>query len=274
MDPLELVYDTMDAVPEAFRGLYTEKEGKAHLTHVRGMKTEQDVANVQEALRKERDAHKATQTAFKPWKDMNYEETRATLDRVSELETAAGGKLDDDAINKIVEGRLAAKTAPLERKIDELTEANSTLTTERDGFSNQIVDMRKSSAIRKAAADAKVLGTAIGDVEIIARSAFDFTDDGNLVANDKSGITPGLGLDVYFREMQKTRPHWWPQSEGGGAGGGGPKSPDGGPNPWGADTWNMTKQGEIVRSNRELADQLAKAAGTTVGGQKPVKKSA
>jgi hypothetical protein len=29
--PLDLIVDTIDAVPEAFRGEYTEKEGKFHL---------------------------------------------------------------------------------------------------------------------------------------------------------------------------------------------------------------------------------------------------
>ncbi len=49
MDPLELTYDSIDAVPEAFRGLYSENDGKAVLTHVNGLKTPQDVQNVQEA---------------------------------------------------------------------------------------------------------------------------------------------------------------------------------------------------------------------------------
>lgn len=273
MDPLELVYDSMDAVPEAYAGLYTEQDGKAVLTHVNGLKTEKDVATVQEALRKERDDHKKTKDLLKPWKDMDPEETRTQLDRIHELETAAGGKLDEDAINKIVEGRLKQRTAPLERQISELTETNTTLKTERDNAFGTITDMKMTSAIRRAANEAKVLGTAIPDVEIIAKSAFELTDDGNLITKDNSGVTPGLGLDAYFREMATKRPHWFPPSEGGGAGGGRSQVPGGGPNPWKAETWDMTKQGQIVRENRELADQLAKAAGTTVGGMKPTKKS-
>lgn len=273
MDPLELEYETMDAVPETFRELYTENDGKAVLTGVNGLKTQKDVDNVQEALRKERGDRKALEDKLKPWRDLDHTEVLTKLDRITELEAAAGGKLDEDAIGKIVEGRLAQATSPLQRKIDELSEERQILAQERDQAKNTIVDMNMTSAIRRAATDAKVQASAIPDVEIIAKSAFEYTEDGKLITKDGSGVTPGLGLDAYFREMQKSRPHWWPMSEGGGAGGGNPRMPDGGQNPFTADHWNMTKQGELVRSNPELATQLAKSAGTTVGGPKPIKKS-
>jgi len=40
-------------------------------------------------------------------------------------------------------------------------------------------------------------------------------------------------------------------------------------NPWKAETWNVTEQGNIVRTDRARADKLAAAAGTKVGGLKP-----
>jgi hypothetical protein len=43
-------------------------------------------------------------------------------------------------------------------------------------------------------------------------------------------------------------------------------------NPWTADNWNMTEQGKIYTSDPSRAEQLAKAAGTTVGGPRPAKK--
>lgn len=272
MDPIEIEYDSIEDVPEAFRELYTEQDGKAVLTHVRGLKTERDVTNVQEALRKEREAKKEVEGQLKAWKGMDPEETKQKLDRIEELETAAGGKLDDDAINKIVESRLKQHTAPLQRQIEELTEANGALTQERDQATGTIKDMRMTSAIRNAAASAKVINTAIPDVEIIAKSAFEMTEDGELITKENSGATPGIGLEAYFREMQQKRPHWFPQSEGGGAGGGDRRAP-GGKNPFSAEHWNMTEQGKLVRENRELAEQLAKSAGTTIGGSKPKAKS-
>lgn len=273
MEPIELEYDTMDEVPEAVRGLYTETDGKAILTGVRGMKTQQDVDNVQEALGKERNLRRDYEKQLKPWKDMDPEEVRSKLDRIGELETAAGGKLDDDAINKIVETRLTARTAPLERRIDELQENLGATIQERDAAKGTITDMRMSSAIRDAATRAKITPSALSDVEIIAKSGFEFSEDGKLVTTEKSGVTPGLGLDAYFKEMTKSRPHWWPASEGGGAGGGSGGGMNGAKNPFSAEHWDMTKQGALVREDREQAEQLAKLAGTTIGGRRPQPKS-
>lgn len=273
MDPIELEYEKEEDVPEAVRDLYTETDGRFVLTGVRGLKTEKDVNNVQEALRKEREERKKLADQFKPFKDMDPEEVRSKLDRVAELEAAAGGKLDEDAINKIVEGRLASHTAPLQRKIDELTEAATTAVQERDQALGTITDMKMTSAIRAAAAEAKVVSTAIPDIEVIAKSAFEMTDDGKLVTKEGSGVMAGLGLDAYFKEMQKSRPHWWPASEGGGAAGGGSRGPGGGQNPFSAEHWDLTKQGQMVRQNREQAEQLAKLAGTSIGGPKPKAKS-
>ena len=100
MDPIEISYDTMNAVPEAFRGLYSERDGKAVLTGVNGLKTIHDVNNVQEALRKERNDHAAVRDALKAWKGLGDEPTeiQARLDRMAELEAAAGAKLDEGKI--------------------------------------------------------------------------------------------------------------------------------------------------------------------------------
>jgi len=275
MDPIELEYENMDTVPEAVRGLYTEQDGKAVLTGVNGMKTSKDIENVQEALRKERDSHKQTQNAFKPFKNLNADEVIAKLDKYPELEALAGDGGDvNEKVNKIVETRLSQATSPLQRQIDTLTEERDSAIQDRDSAKGKITDMTMSSAIRSAASSAKIVSTALSDVEIIAKNAFELTEDGNLITKDGvNGVTPGIGLDAYFREQQKNRPHWWPASEGGGAGGSGSGGRGGEKNPFTNANWNLTQQGQLQRENPELASQLAKSAGTTVGGAKPPAKS-
>jgi hypothetical protein len=60
---------------------------------------------------------------------------------------------------------------------------------------------------------------------------------------------------------------------GGGSGGSQNNFGTGGTNPWSLDGWNMTKQGQYVRENGvEKAEQMAKSAGTTLGGPKPMPK--
>ena len=72
--------------------------------------------------------------------------------------------------------------------------------------------------------------------------------------------------------MQEKRPHWWPVASGGGGTGSGA---GGGftDNPFSHAHWNMTKQGEAQRSDPARAERMAKAAGTTVGGTRPVPKA-
>lgn len=268
---LELIYEKKDDIPEAFRDLYTEKDGKWHLTGVNGMKTQADVDTVKEALRKEREDHGETKKKLKPWGDLDPDETLATLDRVKELEAAAGDKLDEEKLNEMVEARLAQKTGPLEREINKLKEENATLTGERDQLQGDMKRRDMNEAVRSAAVEAKVHQSAIPDIEIVAANMLEFDEDGKLITKDGlNGMTPGIDVKGFFQEMQKSRPHWWPESVGGGARGGGGPGGFSGPNPWSHDKWNMTEQGKIVREQgREVADRMAQQAGTTVGGTRP-----
>jgi hypothetical protein len=277
MDPLELSYDKMDAVPEAFRPLYEEKDGKAVLTRINGMKTQQDVFNVQEALRKEREDHGKTRDAFKPWKafgdDPNALQTK--LDRIAELEAAAGGKLDDAAINKLVEARLGQKTAPLERQLKDIAGERDTAVSERDALRAAIQRRDMNDVVRAVATEMKVLATAIPDVEMVAASYLerDPTSGEFIVKADAKGVTPGSDLKGFMKEMQKLRPHWWPASQGGGAGGGGgfDNIDD---NPWSPKGWNLTKQGAYVKEHgMAKAELAAKAANSRVGATRPTQPS-
>lgn len=274
MDPLELQYDDMNSVPEAFRGLFTEQDGKAVLTGVNGLKTQADIDQVKEALRKEREDHGKAKAALKPWGDLKPDEVLSQLDRIKELEAAAGGKLDENKLNELVEGRLSQKTGPLERSIKTLTEERDALAQERDGLLGQITTRDRNDAVRGVATESKAHSTAVPDIEMAASVMLEKNDEGKWVTKSGiDGLTPGLDVKGWMKEMQKLRPHWWPESVGGGAGGGSGGGGFGGTNPWSADGWNMTEQGKVIQSQgRDVADRMAKAAGTTVGGPRPQKK--
>ncbi len=267
---IELQYDSLDGVDDSFHSLYTERDGKFHLTGVTGMKTQGDVDNVSEALRKEKQDHKAVRDKLKPWGELDHAETMAKLDRMGELEAAAGGKLDDDAINTIVEGRLNQHIAPLNRTIEELTETNLTITGERDTLHGTIQNRKMTDQINGGAQTANVLSSAIGDIQIIAATMMELNEEGIAVTKDGiPNVTPGLRVDDFFKEMKQSRGYWWPESEGGGSGGGKHVQGFSGKNPFTAENWNMTQQGAIVKTDANLATALAKAAGTSVGGTKP-----
>lgn len=273
MDPLEIEYDSVDAVPEVFRPLYTEQDGKAVLTGVNGMKTAKDVLNVQEALRKERADHTAAKEALKPWKTLGDDPTelQSKLDRIAELEAAAGGKLDDEAISKMVEARIGQKTAPLERQLRDTSTTLETIQQENAQLKNTLVTRDRNDVVRAVATEMKVLPTAIPDVEMLAGVYLERDDTSGefIVKADAKGVTPGADVKQFLKEMQNQRPHWWPHSQGGGAGGGKGfgQSDD---NPWSTKGWNMTKQGQYVREHGMAeAEKAAKAAGSKVGATRP-----
>lgn len=267
---LDLSYDSADSIPEGFKGLYDEADGKFTLAGVNGMKTQKDINNVQEALRKEREDHKKAKDALTPWSSLGeVADVQAKLDRIAELEAAAEGKLDDEKINKLVEGRLTQKTAPLERQIKTLTDESDAVKAENATLKTQIETRDRNDAVRAVATEMKVIATAIPDVEMVAGMYLERNEAGDFVTKaDASGVTPGVDVKQFLKEMQKVRPHWWPASQGGGAGGGIGEN-GGDSNPWAHDTWNVTAQGALIKSDRATAERLAKAAGTTIGGVKP-----
>jgi hypothetical protein len=274
---IELRYDNEDALPEAFRNetifaeLFTRNDdGSISVTGVTGMKTQKDVDSVSEALRKERNDHKVTKDRLKPWGELNAEETLTQLDRIRELEAAAGGKLDDDAINKIVDGRLAQKTGPLDRQIKTISEERDALTQENAGLKNSIITRDRNDSVRAEATKVKSHATAVPDIEGAASVMLEQNEEGKWITKSGiEGITPGLGIDGWLRDMQKLRPHWWPESEGGGARGGNGGTGFNGANPWSAKSWNLTEQGKVFNDSADLAGRLAKAAGTSLGGPRP-----
>lgn len=266
---LQAQYDNLDEVPEAHRELYTERNGRFEFTGVEGVKTQADIDRLTTSLTKERDTHKATKAQISAWAALGGtpEEIQQKLDRIAELEAAAEGKLDEGKLNQLVEGRIKSKTAPIERERDglkgQLAEANAKI----EQYEARERQRSIHDAVRTAATKHKLLDTAVEDALFLAERMFEVDEEGRVVTRDGVGVTPGVEAHVWLTEMQQKRPHWWGPSQGGGGrpgtGGGG------GANPFTAAGWNMTEQGRLVRENPDRANQLARAAGTTIGGPKP-----
>ena len=258
---LKAVYSSQEEIPEAHRELFSEKGGKWEI-QVEGMKTEADIERLQVGLEKERNEHKATKEKLRPFQGLDPEDVR------TKLETLASTKsVDENKINELVEARIKTRIAPLERENQEL----KTKTQEQEGiigdFKSKETKRTVTDTVRDAASKLKVRQEALDDVLLWGQNVFKVTEDGKVATED--GLTP----DLWLADMQQKRPHWWPESSGGGAGGSG----GGGSfaeNPFSAEHWNMTKQGEMLRENREKAEKYAKAAGTTIGGPKPKTKAA
>jgi hypothetical protein len=254
---LELIYDAKSDIPTGYEALYTERDGKFHLSGVKGLKTQKDVDNVSGALTNERNAHKATKTKLDAFEKIGKtpEELQADLDRIPALEAAGDGK-DPKKFEEAVARAAEAKVAPVQRKLDETTQQLTAATSqvnELQGKTGKIKDTVRSLLVAE-----KVVDTAHEDVLMYAERLFDVMDDGSIVPKENSGLSAGLSPKDWLTDQKKARPHWWPMSQGGGSNG--PGGPGGGKNPWGKDGWNLTEQGKYVREHgEEKARQMAGA---------------
>ena len=265
---LKAIMDSLDGLSADIAALYTERNGKFELAGIEGVKTQADVDRLQSALTKERTDHKGLKDKLTLLGDRKIEDVVTLLDKIPELEAAAKGNIDDAKLNELVEGRIKSRTAPLERELStlktQLTESN-TLVAQFQGEKRQ---RTVGDAIRSAASKLKVVDTAIEDVILLGERVFDIDEGGAIVTKDGVGVTPGIGAEAWLTDMQAKRPHWWGPSVGGGSAGN--RGGAGGVvNPWGKDSWNMTQQAAVYKESPEKAAQLAKAAGTSVGGPRP-----
>lgn len=277
---LKDVHDTLEEIPEQYRDLYTEKNGKFECTGITGLRTSGDFTRISKALEDEKALHKATKAdlsgKLQEWETLgSIDDTRKKVERFPELEAAAGNKLDEAKIEEIVQrrvdGTIKSRTAPLEHQV-------ATLKRERDELkvsNEQWVGKDRSRTIRehlrKAAIEKKVRPEAMDDVLDLGERVHELTDDGRVVTRDGVGITPGLEPVGWLDEVSEKRSYWWPDSQGGGAGGSGRGgSAGGGKNPWSRDHWNVTEQARVFKQHgRERAEALAKAAGSSIGATQP-----
>jgi hypothetical protein len=263
-------YDNYDSIPSAVRHLYRQVGEKWCIISAGEIKTSEDVTRVQEGLRKEREDHKATKRKLAQFNDMDPDEVLEKLDRIEELEAAAAGKIDESKINEMVETRIKSKTAPLERHIQKLTQEKGELESQVGEFQGKERRRTIHDHIRKAATAAKIRDTAVDDALLVGENVFEVDESGRVVTKDGVGVTPGVEAAVWLTEVRQTRPHWWPESHGVGARGG-----DGGngsgANPFTKENWNLTEQGRLIKQDRARAEQMAKSAGTNIGGPRPEK---
>jgi len=272
---LELLYNSADEIPEGFADLYTEKDGKWHLTGIKGMKTETDTAKLSKSLREEREAHKKTKDKLAKLggDDVDIDEVVEQLDELEDLrariEAGEGGRVDEKKLQELVDARMKRELKPLERERDQLKSRNQELEADVGTLRTTINNGTIENRLRELAAKENVVGSAMDDIVFMGTHMFEVAEDGAIVAKENArGVEAGITPDIWLTDMKEKRPHWWPTSQGGGAGGGAGGS-GGGSNPWGAKSWDLDAQGAMVRQDRAKAERMAKAAGSKIGAIAP-----
>lgn len=208
-----------------------------------------DIAKLREALRKERDDHKATKTALSVF--------RADVARVT-------GLGEDAPIEQI--GERLTQTDKL------IQEKTSALSTERDEAikrADTLLSERKAERV-EAAIDASLRRAGIKpecaeDARAILRGAVEVDDkSGEVRTKTAPNVVPGQNVDQFIvGQLRTMRPHYWPASVGGGA-----KGSSGGGADSSANTdcfnpdsprYSLTEMGRYLRTHGQTAFDRARA---------------
>jgi hypothetical protein len=267
----KMVLDSLEGLPEEVAKEYVEKDGK-FVIQVEGMKAPEDFTKLQTSLNAARGETTTLKQRLGLLGDIKVEDAVAQLARIPELEAAAEGKVDEAKLKELAENRAKTLLAPVERELQSTKQALTEREQRIQTFEAQDRTRSIHRELRKAAKEAGVRDEAVEDALLYGDRYFERLEDGAVVVKGDTDFTQGLAPKDWLAEIQPKRPHWWPDSEGGGAGGN--RGSGGGvqKNPWSAENWNVTEQGQIYRGSATRAEQLAKAAGTTVGGARPAPK--
>lgn len=277
-DPiLKAVYDNQDDVPQQYAELFEERGGKYCFKRIEGLATQADVERLSRAVKQERDAHGATKQALLlVCGDQKPEEVRSILDRVPELEASAkaGAKPDDKKIEDIVHARVQQRVAPLEREVNNLKQQVAERDQKLQVFAHEKAVRTIHDGVRAVVRGGpegkgpKIVDSAEEEILLFAERHFEITDDGRLQTREGANVPAGLDAAGWFNEMANKKPHWFGPTQGSGALGGKGFGSFAN-NPFTHENWNMTEQGRLVSTDRAKAEQMAKAAGTTIGGKRP-----
>ncbi len=256
---LKFKFKTKEEIPAEHVGLYVEREG-SWILDAEGVvdKSKLDEFRSSNAtLTKERDDLK------KRFEGIDPDEVRRLAEEKEKLELQAKGHKPEE-IEKVVEGRLKNAKSEWDKQF-------SAVTAERDALNARLTAIQIDQGVTTVATKRGLRPTAIPDITSRARGVFRlvnglptaFETDGKTVRYGKDGITP-MTLDEWIDTQVSEAPHLFESNSGSGAGAlpqGGGSRPNGSmKNPFKRETWNLTEQMKLQKSDPGLAARLKAAA--------------
>lgn len=253
---LKFKLKSKDEIPAGLEAHYVERDGgwvldadgaadKAKLDEFRS-------TNV--ALLKERDELKTRFEGIDP------DEVRKLADEKKALEEQQ--RLKAGEFDKVLEARLKSAKAEWDKQL-------STVASERDTLNARLVTIQIDQAVVTEATKRGLRSTAIPDITSRARNTFRlvngvpqaFEADGQTARVGKDGLTP-MTLAEWIDTQVSDAPHLFESNAGGGAAGNG----SGGvgnrsvKNPFRKETWNLTEQMKLQKTDPQLAARLKASA--------------
>ena len=256
--PLKYKFKSKDEIPAEHLPHYAERDG-AWVLDVDGAveKSKLDeFRNSNVSLIKERDDLK------KRYEGIDPDAVKALADEKRQLEEAQ--QLKAGEVEKVVENRIKGVKADLEKQI-------ATLSGERDALTGRLTSIQIDQGVLTVATKRGLRPTAIPDITARARSIFRlvngvptaFEPDGKALRYGKDGLTP-MTLDEWVDAQVSEAPHLFESNAGGGAAGNGSGGVGGSKasvkNPFRKESWNLTEQMKLQKSDPQLAARLKAAA--------------
>jgi hypothetical protein len=255
---LKFKHQTKAEIPAELQSLYVEREG-AWLLDVDGAVEKSKLEEFRATnvtVMKERDELKARFEGIDP------DEVRKLADEQRKLEEAQ--QLKAGEVEKVLESRVKGVKAELEKQL-------AGVTSERDTLNARLTSIQIDQAIVTEATKRGLRASALPDITARARNTFRLVNgvpqaleaDGQTARVGKDGVTP-LTLAEWIDLQVSEAPHLFESNAGGGAASNGSGGAGGSnrsvKNPFRKESWNLTEQMRLQRSDPALAARLRAAA--------------
>lgn len=254
---LKFKVKSKEEIPAEHLPLYTERDG-GWVLDVEGATDKSRVDELRQQnteLRRKMEEHTARYEGIDP------DEVRRLVEEKRRLELEAQGHQPEE-FERVVADRVKGLRADWEKQV-------AVLAGERDALTARLTAIQIDQGVVTAATRRGLRPTAIPDITARARMVFRlvqgvpraFEADGQTVRYGRDGVTP-MSLEEWVDAQTSDAPHLFEANAGGGSAGapGGTAAGAGRvKNPFRKETWNLTEQMRLQKSDPGLAARLKAA---------------
>jgi hypothetical protein len=253
--PLKFKYTTKQEIPAEHQSLYVERDG-AWLLDADGVVS-------QTKLDEFRQNNITLTNQLKRFEGIDPDAVHQLADDKRKLEEAQ--QLKAGEVDKVIEARLKTARA-------EWDKTHGVVVAERDALTGRLTAIQIDQAVVTEATKRGLRPTALTDITSRARTNFKlvngvpqaFEADGQTARMGKDGVSP-MTLAEWVDALVSDAPHLFEANAGSGAAGSGPggagsASARAARNPYRKETFNLTEQMKLQKSDPQLAARLKAAA--------------
>jgi len=254
---LKKKYDSLKEIPAEDVRLYVERDGAWHVD----VDLKEEKARLDEMRNNNIALSKRVAEYEKRFEGIDPDEVRKLAEEKQRLEEAQ--QLKGGEVEKVYENRIKMMRADMEKQLSGKTE-------ELSAANAQLTRIQIDQGVTNTASKRGLRLTAIPDITARARSVFRlvkgvptaFESDGQTVRVGKDGMTP-MTLDEWVEQQVADAPHLFESNAGGGAASNGSGGVGGNnrsvKNPFRKETWNLTEQMKLTKTDPQLAARLKAA---------------